>query len=105
MTESEAIKEFNKMVGARMRTQKGISEKQHELFQIAMDSLEEIQQYRTIGTVTECREAMEKQKVLKPQEVLLHSGRKGYECKNCGNELSTSPFESAYCHWCGQRLE
>lgn len=51
MTENEAIKEFNKMVGQRMRTNKGISEKQHELFQIAMDSLKEVQQYREIGTI------------------------------------------------------
>ena len=51
MTENEAIKEFNKMIGDRMKTKRGISEKQHELFQIAVDSLEEIQQYRTIGTV------------------------------------------------------
>lgn len=50
-------------------------------------------------------EALEKTNEMKPQEVLLHSGRKGYECRNCGNELSTSLFESVYCHWCGQRLE
>ena len=51
MTENEAIREFNKMVGNKMKTKRGISEKQHQLFQIAMDSLEEIQQYRAIGTV------------------------------------------------------
>lgn len=50
-------------------------------------------------------EALEKTNAMKPREVLLYSGRKGYECRNCGNELSTSPFESSYCHWCGQRLE
>lgn len=55
MTENEAIKKFNKMVGDRMSSKNGISEEQHELFQIAMDALEEIQQYREIGTVEECQ--------------------------------------------------
>ena len=62
-------------------------------------------EYEEIGTVEECREAVEKQKSLKPQEILLHTGGKGFECRNCGNELSTNFFESFYCHWCGQRLE
>lgn len=49
-------------------------------------------------------EALEKQIPLKPQEVLLANG-KGYECKNCGNELSVSEFDGVYCHWCGQKLD
>lgn len=61
MTEQKAIKEFNKMIGNKMRTKKGISQKQHELFQIAIDTLEEIRHYRAIGTVEECREAREQQ--------------------------------------------
>lgn len=55
MTESEAIKEFNTMVGDRMKTKRGIHEKQHRLFQLAIDALEEIQQYREIGTVEEIK--------------------------------------------------
>ncbi|WP_303192667.1 hypothetical protein [Hungatella hathewayi] len=49
-------------------------------------------------------EALQKQIPMKPQEVLLACG-KGYECSNCGNELSVSAFDGAYCHWCGQRLD
>lgn len=49
----------------------------------------------------EIRERMEPKK---PQEVLLAYGT-GYECMNCGNELSVSAFDGLYCHWCGQRLE
>lgn len=71
----------------------------------SQSNLADISEYREIGTVDECQEAMEKQRALKPQEVLLYNGRSGFECKNCGNELSTNPFESTYCHWCGQRLE
>lgn len=72
---------------------------------MAIQALEEVQQYRSIGAVEECQEAVERNKALKPQEILLHTGRKGFECRNCGNELSTNGFESSYCHWCGQRLE
>lgn len=51
-----------------------------------------------------CIEALEKQIPMKPQEVLLAYG-KGYECQNCGNELSVSEFDGVYCHWCGQKLD
>lgn len=51
-----------------------------------------------------CIEAMEKQIPMKPQEVLLSNG-KGYECSNCGNELSVSEYDGVYCHWCGQKLD
>lgn len=56
MTENEAIKEINKMVGDKMKTKNGISQKQLEIFQLAMEALEEIQQYRAIGTVEEIQE-------------------------------------------------
>lgn len=38
----------------------------NEALEIAKQALEEIQQYREIGTVEECREAVEKQKPKKP---------------------------------------
>lgn len=38
----------------------------NEALEIAKQALEEIQQYRAIGTVEECREAMAKQKPKKP---------------------------------------
>lgn len=49
-------------------------------------------------------EALQKQIPMKPQEVLLAYG-KGYECGNCGNELSVNEFDGVYCHWCGQKLD
>lgn len=39
-----------------------------------------------------------------PAEVLLPDGRMGYECRNCGNELSVDSFNGCYCHWCGKKL-
>lgn len=60
--------------------------------------------YEAIGTVEECREAREKQISIKPRAVLLPYG-KGYECRNCGNELSVNSFNGEYCHWCGRKLD
>lgn len=101
MTENEAIKEFNVMIGNRMRAKNGISEKQHELFQIAMDALEEIQQYRSIGTVEECREVVERQrkekyKILKPCKSVNY-----YQCPVCGGLLR---INENFCGNCGQAI-
>lgn len=61
--------------------------------------LEEIQQYRVIGTVEECREARERQRA-KKKELKIYCDFKIYECPICGYE----PI-GEYCHNCGQRLE
>lgn len=53
MTENEAISEFDKIICKKMMSNHGISEKQHELYQTAIDALEEIQRYKTLGTVRE----------------------------------------------------
>ena len=65
-------------------------------------ALEEIQQYRTIGTVEECREAVEKQTDEKPTAVLGTFGGTDYECKNCGSDVC---YGDEYCRWCGQKLD
>lgn len=101
MTESEAIKEFNKMVGRKMMTKNGISEKQHELFQIAMDSLEEIQQYRAVGTVDECREAAERQKQKKFKEAHPCKSINYYQCPVCDGLLH---INENFCGNCGQAI-
>ena len=49
-------------------------------------------------------DAVNKQMAHKPQKVLLSHGT-GYECKQCGNELSVNAFNGEYCHWCGQKLD
>lgn len=69
-----------------------------------VNALEEVQKYREIGTVEECMDAVNKQMADKPQKVLLSHGT-GYECKQCGNELSVNAFNGEYCHWCGQKLD
>ena len=82
----------------------------------AISALKEIQQYREIGTVEECLEAVEKQKAKRryspksPLERYYHAP----ECPNCKRELRpricgyTLPQAIgiySYCPWCGQRIE
>ena len=101
MTDQEAIKLLedasrnNQMVGILPKSDIG---------KCLINALEEIQQYRAIGTPQECMDAVNKQMAHKPQKVLLSHGT-GYECKQCGNELSVNAFNGEYCHWCGQKLD
>ncbi len=64
-------------------------------------ALEEIQQYRAIGTVEECREATEKQKA-KRRNMESYCGFDSYECPVCGADVNCG---NKYCHRCGQKLE
>lgn len=67
---------------------------------VAIKALEEIQQYRKIGTVEECREAVKKQKAKKP--VLRNdNGKLRKSCPVCG--CFFSPL-SRSCPKCGQAL-
>lgn len=61
----------------------------------------ELQQYRAIGTVEECREAREKQIAKKP----IHGGL--YACPNCHTIMLQGAFEAKgkCCKECGQALD
>nr|DAG71345.1 MAG TPA: putative cytoplasmic protein [Caudoviricetes sp.] len=90
MEESEAIKELH---GIRPRG--GIiPQKRAEALDVAIQALEEVQQYRTIGTPEECRSAVEKQTAIS-REII--EGK--YFCPKCHN-LAPYPM---YCG-CGQKL-
>ena len=66
----------------------------------AIEALKEVQQYRDIGTVEECREAVEKQKPKKP--VLRNdNGKLRKSCPVCG--CFFSPL-SRSCPKCGQAI-
>ena len=76
---------------------------------VAIEALKEIQQYRAIGTVEECRKAVEKQKAKKPKEILRHRG--GFEmhhCPNCDTHYQTDnryTIKDNYCPVCGKLLD
>ena len=84
-----------------------------EATRVAIKALEEIEQYRAIGTPEECRAAMEQEakKVIekykaKAQEDIEAYGEDavfGY-CPVCGG-LQNTVWNTKYCGDCGQRLD
>ena len=110
MTENEAIEllknnypKTRKMVDGRL--QGGFDDHECDVgivIDLGINALEEVQQYRAIGTPEECREAVEKQTDEKPTAVLGTFGGKEYECKNCGSDVC---YGDEYCRWCGQKLD
>lgn len=83
MTENEAIKEL--LYQEDMRG-KGLDYQANNLvIATAVKSLKEIQQYRAIGTVEECQEAMERQREKNPNLVTSCKSVNCYQCPICGN--------------------
>lgn len=66
---------------------------------VAIEALKEVQKYRGIGTVEECREAMEKQTPNKPKDGLYGHGY--FACGSCKNPLDG---DESYCPQCGQAI-
>ena len=66
----------------------------------AIKALEEVQQYRAIGTPEECLAAVEKQNAKKPNYDDYH--RAGYRCQTCNN---VNPWGYKHCKHCGQKLD
>ena len=74
-----------------------------------LNALEEVQKYREIGTVEECREATEKQRTKK----IIIRDWNPTRCPTCGHELSTSFGDGYYkhpiflerCPECGQAIQ
>lgn len=77
----------------------------------AIKALNEIQQYREIGTVEECQEAREKQ-IPKKCNVAKDNFRIYYSCPKCNHNLrieynrgSWIGKRSKYCSCCGQDIQ
>lgn len=65
--------------------------------------LKMLSEYREIGTVEECREAMEKQKGMQVNEIHVDE----YFCPACGSENNNGDFGvpgDHYCPICGQAI-
>ena len=132
MTENEAIKELEKF---QLQVEHSIAEEERceydnlekalqedkeflEAFDMAISALKEIQQYRKIGTVEECREAVEKQKAKKPKDSLkinpVIDGNGAYVdadmtvyllCPNCGEMIGIDESCDKFCRECGQAID
>lgn len=82
---------------------KGVMEMQELAIDIALKSLTEIQQYRAIGTVDECRKAREKQRGKKPvYRSIFTDGTRLLGCPVCFSRIDGGVF---YCNGCGQKLD
>lgn len=88
MNESKAIKIIKQEMGWESKSST------LRAFEEAIKALEEIQQYRTIGTVEECRAAVEKQTAISRKII---EGK--YFCPKCHNLM---PYPG-YCG-CGQKV-
>lgn len=86
-----------------------------ESLDMAITALKEIQQYRKIGTVEECREAREKQipkkPVCKPKPYNESVGfNDEWFCPSCGAYIGyfyegmDEPEQMEYCNECGQHI-
>ena len=117
MTENEAIEALRLINTSRVHPFYSWEE-MAEVRDIAISALKEIQQYREIGTVEECREAVEKQKAKKPDiytdtrnMVDLHGNvyaeqANVYLCPTCESFIGyvgNNIFH--YCPVCGQAIE
>ena len=117
MTENEAIEILKnnfpktcKMVDGRYKG--GFDDTECEFGKallLSISVLEEIQQYRAIGTVEECREARERQRAKKPVYPYLKSFP---TCPNCGevnlqqeNEYGNVVANYDFCPDCGQAID
>lgn len=114
MTENEAIKHlqsYAEVVDNMIKYCKDFEPKaditgyleKKTVFAMAISALKEIQQYREIGTVEECREAVEKQKPKKPHR--NYKKFSGLWCK-CGWYLGQKQcLDIKYCPNCGQAID
>ena len=117
MTENEEIKKvINGLNFLKEKLYNGIYADRLDCIDYAISALKEVQQYREIGTVKECREAVEKQKTKKRiyPKTALERYYHAPECPNCKRELkpricgytlSQAIGIYSYCPWCGQNLE
>lgn len=119
MTENEEIKKvINGLNFLKEKLYNGIYADRLDCIDYAISALKEVQQYREIGTVEECREAVEKQKPKKPKDSLkinpVIDGNGAYVdadmtvyllCPNCGEMIGIDESCDKFCRECGQAID
>ena len=85
---------------------KGIIKSEMQAHEDAVHNAELLDEYEEIGTIEECREAVEKQKAKKPKKTESEGYRytDTYRCQNCGANFSGTGIAN-YCYHCGQKLD
>ena len=131
MTENEAIKILDTEKHCLDKSTKGLCKincgeckanipivYQEKAYELAIFALKEIQQYRAIGTVEECREAVEKQKPKAPKDSLkikpVIDENGAYVdadvtvyllCPNYGEVVGIDENVDKFCRECGQAID
>lgn len=111
MSEQEAI-EWLKAISATQKESIHMNSllNRKEALHMAIQALEEIQQYRAIGTVEECREAVERMKPKTPTydgDGYAPDGTFVWDewlCPNCNSRYEVDFDEYDYCPNCGQKI-
>lgn len=110
MTEKEAINYYKKAMQIH-KDEFGDDQKAVDLYNTTINALQELQQYRAIGTTKECREAREKQIKKKPNIWGDGYDSEGkmiydmYDCPNCGKSYEIDYSDYEYCPECGQAID
>lgn len=113
MTKSEVIQELKDKITVLERMTYNFldvpqvelrkTNKELEICNVCISALEEIQQYREIGTVEECGEARERQMAKKPiLDTIYHQQ---YYCPNCEDFLARKNGNKPYHCICGQAID
>ena len=103
MTENESLKIMLAYKLGRGCKPHYSDEEIEKAFDTAISALQEIRRYREIGTVEECRKAVEKQKPKKPHR--NYNKFSGLWCK-CGWYLGQKQcLDIKYCPNCGQAID
>ncbi len=111
MTEKECIEKL-KVFPERNRDDLWLNaDDMEDLVNFCVNALEEIQQYRAIGTVEECRKARERLTLKTPSIFGDGYDDEGnmiydmYECPNCGKNYEIDYEKYDHCPACGQAID
>jgi hypothetical protein len=102
MTESEAIEGLG-ILNNGLNEAFVNADELSEALQMAIQALEEVQKYREIGSIEECRASREKQISKKPLYIANLGCTALWLCPVCERRIIRSDL--VYCHQCGQKLD
>ena len=113
MTADEAIKEFKERIELGKKEYLKDIPENIEALEMAIEALEEVEQYRALGTVEELKEAKEKQIPKKPKNIKDYLFPETYDydystadCPCCGESFSfDESYQINFCNGCGQAID